>query len=980
MAARELVVACRGDRGDARVSPSGERDTGGCTSAPMGDGKEGGGGVGGCSCEPPSAATGGMGLGGCSGEPPRAVGGGAAGARGEARPEEAEHKGESKPASTGSRQGDAGNAAGGGTGGVAGGAAENGVEGFGGGRYEPPRARCERGGDGNASGRKDAAGGAGEGAAGGARGGVREGFGGCSSEPPKGRRGVWLAAWPEAPEGESKGLCVGSADPHCLLEPGEVQEPREKRAATFGLGLLEEASAVDLAVRAFPHFNEAPTTAWREAPALAGGTPPQVQKLTDVVPRAVLQRVMRWTARMEACLRAAERGNWRLAKELRPADECFDGDHMVAGTESWVWDLRPLQSGGAAEPLWPSSEERPPETDLDLLAVREAAEGFADQGIVSEAIQGFSDDAPLGGAAVLSPPHEGALRHYAQAALKMQKDGARGWSTGGWRLPFWPTRANAYSVVEELRGDKKKYRMVIDLSWPKWPGGEGQVLSVNASIDRSEWPTVLMPRPLQIAEAAAILLSSGGRVRLWGFDCEAYYRKVGRQRAEIYRNCVWARGGFIVDPREQFGDASAAVKCVRLSGFIVHHVHNALRQVDAMFPPKEPWVLQWLQGRPTGVPRRSDVSFFGMYVDDGAGGSIDDELWEAESGAPVLGVGPEERGKEGSLRGRHLRRAEMHFDCALRALQGLGHTSEPSKEQPPGESLESLGCVIDLNERRVRLTEHKRARYAQQAEEVAGAPATCQHRRLEEVTHKLLYAATVYPRGRQWLHCLFRALRANYRLRRKGNVPVSRRMRAALRSWAAELRRAGHEGVPLAAATTFPRAGEPGLIVAYSDASGEHGFGAWAWCGGRRIAYTCEVWGPREMGAHINLKELVAMAASTEAFLEVWPEATHVREFTDNTCAEWAAHTGTPDTKRMQDVVARRVAEFFAKGVYTRVARIATKENLWADWLSRAGGEAMFLAQAARWNLEVVRVAPASWWRMELAQPTGDDGDAAAPA
>ena len=112
----------------------------------------------------------------------------------------------------------------------------------------------------------------------------------------------------------------------------------------------------------------------------------------------------------------------------------------------------------------------------------------------------------------------------------------------------------------------------------------------------------------------------------------------------------------------------------------------------------------------------------------------------------------------------------------------------------------------------------------------------------------------------------------------------------------------------------------------------------------------------------------------------MWPEATHVREFTDNTCAEWAAHTGTPSSGRMQDVMARRVAELFAREVQTRVARVATKENLWADWLSRAGGEAMFLAQAARWGLEVVRVAPAPWWRMELAHPTGDDGDAAAPA
>ena len=109
------------------------------------------------------------------------------------------------------------------------------------------------------------------------------------------------------------------------------------------------------------------------------------------------------------------------------------------------------------------------------------------------------------------------------------------------------------------------------------------------------------------------------------------------------------------------------------------------------------------------------------------------------------------------------------------------------------------------------------------------------------------------------------------------------------------------------------------------------------------------------------------MAASTEAFLDAWPQATHVREFTDNTCAEWAAHTGTPHSGRMQEVMARRVAELVVRGVHTRVARVATKENAWADMLSRPGGEAQFLAQAAQLQISVRRVAAAEWWRA----PTG---------
>ena len=244
----------------------------------------------------------------------------------------------------------------------------------------------------------------------------------------------------------------------------------------------------------------------------------------------------------------------------------------------------------------------------------------------------------------------------------------------------------------------------------------------------------------------------------------------------------------------------------------------------------------------------------------------------------------------------------------------------------------------------------------------------CSLLELEAVTHKLLYAASVYPKGRQWLHCLFRALKARYRLSRRGLVPVSQRMREALGKWAAELKRPGHEGVPLASPQRFPRVGERGVAVAYSDASGEHGFGAWAWRGGRQVAYTCEVWGDRERVRHINLKELVAMAASTEAFIELWEEVTHVREFTDNTCAEWAAHSAAPRTSDMQGVLARRVAGLMERDVFTRVARVATKENVWADWLSRAGGEARFLAHAASLGLEVTRVDAAVWWREALVE------------
>ena len=844
-------------------------------------------------------------------------------------------------------------------------------------REPPPSAEGARallvaeGGGENCSGSSSSSGGGGAGCGGGS-----SGSGGGGADCARARRGVLVASLPVMERGEPSALHVGSADPHCLWAPGEVREPRDRVAATFGLGMLEAAADEELATRAMPIFNTAPETAWREPPTVPIGVPPVVRRIEDVVPVAKLKEVLWWTRRLDRCLRAAERGNVQLARKLRPPDVCMEVAHMVEGTEKWVWDLRPLQEGLPATPLAPSGRGLPPETDLDLEAVRAAGVGFADQGIVSELIHGVSDDNPRGGATVLSPPHEGALRFYAQVLAKLKKDEGRGWSSGGWNLPFWPVRANAYSIVEELRGAVTKHRMVIDLSWPRWEGGVGRALSVNAAIDRSEWPAVGMPRPMQLAEGAAILLSSKGPVKMWGWDGEAYYRKVGRQRAEIHRNCVWVRGGFVVDPREQFGDASAAVKCVRMSGLVAKEVHREMCLVDLWFPPVERWALLWLAQRPPGAQGRSRLGFFAMYVDDGAGSSLDDRLHEAGDGAPVLGIGPDGKGtQEGEWRGRHLRRAEMHYMHSVVALHRLGHYSVESKEQPPDDRLTSLGYAIDLLERRVRLTADKRERYAAEAATLAEA-STCPAQQLEELTHKLLYAANVFPIGRQWLHCLFRALKANYRLRKRGGgIVVSKKMRMALRSWVAELKRPGHRGVPLAARRVFPSAGEPGVLVTYSDASGEHGFGAWAWMGGKRVLYTCELWSEHELARHINIKELVAMAASTEAFIERLDGVTHVREFTDNTCAEWAAHGMTPKVEGMQEVMTQRAAALLVNEVYTCVARVATHENVWADWLSRADGEAKFIANAAALGLEVERVPAAEWWRAALRGEGSSDGD-----
>ena len=167
----------------------------------------------------------------------------------------------------------------------------------------------------------------------------------------------------------------------------------------------------------------------------------------------------------------------------------------------------------------------------------------------------------------------------------MDKSESKGWATGGWELPCWPIRANPYSVVDESeRAGEPKFRLTNDLSWPHceaMPDGVGgSVQSINGSIDRTSWPVNRLPRAANYAEAAAVLAASGAPVKLWGFDCEAFYRKVGRQRAELWRNALATLRGFQLDERCCFGSAADATKCSRLSNLLAHAMRRELDAFD----------------------------------------------------------------------------------------------------------------------------------------------------------------------------------------------------------------------------------------------------------------------------------------------------------------------------------------------------------------------------------------------------------------
>ena len=774
-------------------------------------------------------------------------------------------------------------------------------------------------------------------------------------------------------------VALGSHDPHGIGHQVNVgKAPTVRQGASFDPIAHKAADVSELRRRPLPVFNVAPQTEAPQPRPEPAGPPPVVTRIDQVLTKATLQKVARWTRQLRRCLKMAAAGNASMARRLRPPDLWLSIDEsMLPEAAPWDWDLRPLAEGLPAHPLIRSSRDGfPPPGDVIRAAVEQAAVGFADKEIVDELLDGIEDDASCTRGTLLCAPHGGALRFFTEAQKKLDKNEERGWATGGWELPCWPIRASPYSMVDETaRAGAPKFRITNDMSWPHWGmmmDSEGSFIeSINGSIDRSRWPVNRLPRANKLAEAAAILKSSGAPCALWGFDCEAFYRKMGRQRAQLWRNAIATLHGFQLDERCCFGSAADATKCCRVSNLVAHAIRVALARVDAAHPTRDPRVLAWLDERRAAAAAAGgdeaetrecylSLHSIGIYVDDGSGASIDDDIFVdqgADADMPLI------------RNGSQVTRAALHFEAALEAIQWLGHESSPTKEQPPwptagrprgGISLDSLGVEFDLELNRMRLLPAKCSSYATGAREILQETA-CIKDDLIRILSKLQFAAGCFPKGRQWLSPVWRAAKATFRTGDGERVLLPRRARDGLHQWAVTLECGMHEGVPLAH-TEFPPMGKPNVGAVYADASGLQGWAAWTAHQGE-ILLTHGEWTKEELADStftIAEKELLA---STLGLVTLAPMADlrYVYSFTDNTNAMSAMRRLKPRSLRAERMVAARLLWMEQRGILEAAERVTTGANLWADLGSRMrANEVVRQAQALGLRVRMVE-APPEW-------------------
>jgi hypothetical protein len=109
-----------------------------------------------------------------------------------------------------------------------------------------------------------------------------------------------------------------------------------------------------------------------------------------------------------------------------------------------------------------------PELGGHPKGAHESATGtFADNGIVSEMLNGVSDDVESPRGSLLCAPHLGALRFFSEADSRLRTNLTEGWAAVHEDVPFWPIRCDPYSVVDESeRAGKPKFRLTNDHSWP----------------------------------------------------------------------------------------------------------------------------------------------------------------------------------------------------------------------------------------------------------------------------------------------------------------------------------------------------------------------------------------------------------------------------------------------------------------------------------------------------------------------------------
>ena len=780
--------------------------------------------------------------------------------------------------------------------------------------------------------------------------------------------------------GEAPVAAVRGAQPFAFAGATNVRVAAQEAPSAFSHRRMERMPDAECLLLPFPVSNVPPILPFEDPPPV---DPPQdvvAYDVQEVVPRGDLRSYLRWARRADRSIELAGRGHARNARNARPDDLLLTRTNpRFAG---FVMDF----SSYPFRPLLPSRwPDRPPSADLRIRHVRrefQAHPDYVDRNLRGSLSHGNPEVGPCSLVSFFAAPHASVYDHGVVWLKQMKQERDLGWGEAGFSRSFglatWPQRCQPTSMVERLG----KWRLCHDLSWPPRESGA----SVESPNEADEFTLVLVFLTVgHMCLVAAVYLAAGLPVRVWYFDLSKAYKRTGQQRSTRWRRTCWSEHRSQTLDRVAFGQTDGPSVFTRQSSFQVFVMRRELAYSEQCYPSRDHRVLAFVRGRRQMVPEGAGVlrgetppdalTYVGAMIDDFGGVSVDDLLFRADGTAVI------------DASGAHLTRSWLAFEvCASVALR-FGHMLEPDdpgKYWLPSTHMLYLGAKIDLIGEELCFDSDgagcKRERYLEHLSTVL-LGSSVRPSVLTSVAFKMLVVCECYPYGRQWLHPIFRSLRGN----RTAPIVFSSEPAVfeALEQFRALLAGSERLAVPLASRQSFPFSDSEYVLVDFADASGRSrpgevavgkpGYGAWTVR--ERVLYIVHgLWTFEELNAFsISVLEFVISYWAAVVFVDVAPGVSHLLEFSDNTGAEWSMRRETPSTIGMQAVAQRRSSFLQERGLFSRVARVASSDNNWADWLSRQGIERVY-AEAAMLGLHVVRlhVPPAlrdlSWLFSAVAQ------------
>ena len=488
-------------------------------------------------------------------------------------------------------------------------------------------------------------------------------------------------------------------------------------------------------------------------------------------------------------------------------------------------------------------------------------------------------------------------------------------------------------------------------------------------------PSISIHRAPHHVSASRTSLSAPPPLRSAGTQCFAWWDSDGTS-------------GICVDRRLGFGGAFAPNRFERVSTLVAAHVQSKHAAFDAAQPPPHSAQLWSVERRslqaegnlPAGDqqlhPRHLQV-----FIDDFSGSALGDRVDPSGWGVDAIVLDPAQILSEGGTPAPPSSRAYVHAQLTVLGLRDAGLNAAPHKVVV-GDPIIVLGLRVSRRDRCIDCPPVKRSSMLDniQRQLLAAVSERSVDRQLAEtLVGRIGNLSQVFPEVTPALHGGYTIVESSWVVDGRRRQPRAITMRAgsdAHVGWVDLLELSYHlisdnSGVDIAPELSFPPRFQPGMITTVTDASGNDGFGGYAFAAeAPDVAYIMsEAWpsdiltalangaataSERDVAApslSVSAAELFiirAMAVEVAATRASTLEA--ITAITDSDAAAGAVNAATSGTTQMRSLLE------IGRGALWLAVSVERELNTDADRLSHPRMYDQVADSAAAAGLEVVRV------------------------